>query len=324
MLNNEIYRPIRQELNLVEENLRGLLQTKDTFISDAINKILYAGGKRLRPALLLLSAKLCNYSGDRGIKLATAIELIHTASLIHDDIIDHDALRRGIPTINSQLGDTTSVILGDFLYSLVFEILAEDGDIDIIRSVARTTSQMAKGDLRQVLNQFNTDLTEEKYLSINADKTASLISCACWIGAMIGSQSNGEVDILQRYGMNLGMAFQITDDLLDITADEKVFGKPLGSDIREGKLTLPLIYTMRFASKKDRAWIRDTFKSRHIDKDASYQIQKMVKQYNGIEYSFKKAQEYRNECKQELTLLENSDCQETLAQFADYVVERVY
>lgn len=322
MLNNKIYRPIRQELHVVEENLRNLLLDKDAFISEAINKILYAGGKRLRPALLLLSAKICNYSGERGIKLATAIELIHTASLIHDDIIDNDTLRRGIPTINSQFGDTTSVILGDFLYSLVFEMLAEDGDIDIIRCVANTTSKMAKGDLRQVLNKFNTDLTEENYLAINADKTASLISCACWVGAMIGKQSNGEVDILERYGLNLGMAFQITDDLLDIIADEKVFGKPLGSDIREGKLTLPLIYTMRLANKKDKAWIRDTFKSRHIDKAASNQIQEMVKQYNGIEYSFKKAEEYRNVCKQELTLLKSSDCQETLAHFADYVIER--
>ncbi len=317
-----MYRPIRQELNVVEENLRDLLHANDSFISEAINKVLSAGGKRLRPALLLLSAKICNYSGERGIKLATSIELIHTASLIHDDIIDNDTLRRGMPTINSQLGDTASVILGDFLYSLVFEVLAEDGDIDIIRSVATTTSQMAKGDLRQVLNKFNTELTEEKYLAINSDKTASLISCACWIGAMIGKQSNGEVDILKRYGLNLGMAFQITDDLLDITADQKVFGKPLGSDIREGKLTLPLIYTMRLANKKDKAWIRDTFKSKHINKDSVDQMQDIVKQYNGIEYSVKKAEEYSNVCKKELSLLKSSDCQETLAQFADFVVER--
>lgn len=323
MKNSEIYRPVRQALEDVEKHLKELLHSEDTFISETIPQILNAGGKRLRPALLLISAKICNYSGERGVKLATAIELIHTASLIHDDVIDNDTLRRGIPTINSQWGDTISVILGDYLYSMVFNILAEDKDIEVIRYVASTTSRMAMGDLRQIRSQYNLNMTEEKYLSINADKTASLISCACRIGAMLGNGCDGEVETLTRYGLNLGMAFQITDDLLDLTAEEKVLGKPLGSDIRGGKLTLPLICAMRVADKKDKEWIGNTLRSQQIDPNALSRMLEIVKRYNGIEYSLKKAEEYGKACKQELKSIKSSESHNALALFADYVVERV-
>ena len=320
--NSEIYKPIKQELEHVERRLNEFLHTGDSFVSQTIAQILNAGGKRLRPALLLISAKLCHYSGERSIKLATVIELIHTASLIHDDVIDNDMLRRGIPTINSKFGDQISVILGDYLYSLVFTILAEDQDIEVIKCIASTTSRMARGDLEQLQTQYNLNLTEEKYLSINADKTASLISCACRIGAMLGNGFNGEVDKLTRYGMNLGMAFQITDDLLDIIAEEKIFGKPLGSDIREGKMTLPLICVMRSADKRDREWIGNTLRAKQIDTHALNRMKDIIKRYNGIEYSLQKAEEYGRACKEELKSLENSESQNALNLFADYVVNR--
>ncbi len=322
MINSILYKPIKTDLAGVERYLVELLQAEETSVSQTIPQILRAGGKRVRPALLLMSAKICKYSGERGIKLATAIELIHTASLIHDDVIDNDTLRRGIPTINSRLGDTISVILGDYIYSMVFNILAENNDIEIIRCVASTTSQMARGDLRQIQNQYKLDLSEEKYLSINADKTASLMSCSCRIGAMLGTNLNGEVETLTRYGRNLGMAFQITDDLLDLTAEEKILGKPLGSDIREGKLTLPLICVMRDGDKKDKEWIGSIFKSRSINSTELTRIRDMVKRYNGLEYSMKKAEEYGNACKQDLQSLESSEPQNSLVQFADFVLNR--
>lgn len=322
MTKSDLYKPIQHELAAVEKHLGELLHTDDAFIAQTIPQILRAGGKRLRPALLLMSAKICNYSGERSIKLATAVELVHTASLIHDDIIDNDTLRRGMPTINSKLGDTISVILGDYLYSMVFNILAQEDNIEVIRCVASTTSQMARGDLRQLQQQYNMALTEEKYLSINSDKTASLMSCACRIGALCGTSCNGEVETLTSYGQNLGMAFQITDDLLDLTAEEKVLGKPLGSDIREGKMTLPLICVMREADTKDREWINTLFRSRRIDKSSLHRVRDMVNRYNGIAYSMQKAIEYSNACKENLKSLEESEMQHTLVQFADYVVNR--
>jgi len=322
MINHELYKPVKHELADVEKHLRTLFHTDDAFVEQSIPQILRAGGKRLRPALLLMSAKICNYSGEQSIQLATAIELIHTASLIHDDVIDNDTLRRGIPTINSKLGDTVSVILGDYLYSMVFKILADIGNIEVIRCVASTTSQMARGDLCQLQHQYNMELSEEKYLTINADKTASLMSCACRIGALCGTNLNGEVETLTRYGRNLGMAFQIADDLLDFIAEEKILGKPLGSDIREGKITLPLICVMREGDKKDKDWIESLSKSKQIDKPTLSRIKDIINHYNGIEYSFKKAEEYGNACKEDLKSLEASETQNALMQFADYVVNR--
>lgn len=322
MINHELYKPVIPELTDVEKHLGTLFHTDDAYIAQTIPQILRAGGKRLRPALLLMSAKICNYSGEQSIQLATAIELIHTASLIHDDVIDNDTLRRGIPTINSRLGDTISVILGDYLYSMVFSILAEVGNIEVIRCVASTTSQMARGDLCQLQHQFNMELSEEKYLTINADKTASLMSCACRIGALCGTSHNGELETLTRYGQNLGMAFQITDDLLDLIAEEKTLGKPLGSDIREGKITLPLICVMREGDKKDKEWIGSLFKSNQIDTPTLKRVRDIVNHYNGIEYSFKKAEEYGSACKKDLKSLQKSESQHALLQFADYVVNR--
>jgi geranylgeranyl pyrophosphate synthase len=176
--------------------------------------------------------------------------------------------------------------------------------------------------LLQLQMQYNLNLTEEKYLSINADKTASLISCACRIGAMLGNGCNGEVDKLTRYGMNLGMAFQITDDLLDITAEEKIFGKPVGSDIREGKMTLPLICVMGRADKRDKEWISTTIRSRQVDMHALNRMKDIITRYHGIEYCMQKAEEYGNACKEELQSLECSESQKTLNLFVDYVVNR--
>jgi octaprenyl-diphosphate synthase len=257
----EIYGPVGKELEKVEENLLEFSKSGNGFISKTVSKVLSAGGKRLRPALLLASAKTCDYSGERSIRLATALELIHTASLIHDDVIDNASLRRGISTVNFQSGNRISILVGDYLYSRVFTILAEDGDLEVMRSICAATNRMAQGEITQILSKKDINLTKEQYLSIIADKTASLISCCCRMGAIIGRTSNGEIDTLTDYGLNFGMAFQITDDLLDLTGKEELSGKLIGNDIREGKLTLPLIHTMSVAGRKDKKIIEDIFKS---------------------------------------------------------------
>lgn len=324
----EIYGLVREELEQVERSLLEWSCSDDGFISQVVSEILNAGGKRLRPALVLISARSCNYQGERGIKLAAAVELIHTASLIHNDVIDNAGMRRGITTINSRWGDKISVLVGDYIYSRVFAVLAEDGDMEVMRSIASVTNQMTEGQLTQTLSRNDVSLSEGKYLSIIADKTASLFACSCRIGAMLGGTSDGEVEILTKYGFNLGMAFQITDDLLDLVGKEDTVGKTLKEDICEGKLTLPLIHAMRVADKRDREWMGKVFKSGQAEGDVAAfapkleRMKGLVERYRGIEYSLEKAREYGEICKREIKALGRSECWNALALLPDYVVAR--
>ena len=322
ILLNQLYKPIQKELEDVETYIEKVITSENVFIAKNIPYILRAGGKRFRPALLLLSAKIFNSIGERAIKLATAIELIHTASLIHDDIIDNDTFRRGHPTLNTQIGDNVTVKLGDYIYSLVFSMLAEIHDIGIIQCVVKTTSKMARGDIQQIRERYNIHLSEERYFQINADKTASLISCACKLGALCGTTSDKEIELITRYGYNFGMAFQIADDLLDIIAEEHILGKPLGSDIREGKITLPLICILSKVDKSERAWIEQLITSRSIDDTSLSRIRTMVVHYNGIEYSRNKALEFARNAKEACQELEKSDVRDVFVSFADFVVHR--
>jgi octaprenyl-diphosphate synthase len=319
----QICKPIKNELNDVEKGLRRLFPADDTFVSHDVAHILNAGGKRLRPALLLTAAQACNGAGKRSVRMAIAVELLHTATLIHDDVVDGHGLRRGVATMNSRCGNAISVLNGDYLYSKAFEIFANDSDIDIMRCIASTTNRIAKGELVQLQVRGDITMTEERYLSIIADKTASLISCACRIGAMMGEAFIGAADGLARFGHNLGMAFQIVDDLLDFTGSEDVLGKPVGSDLREGKVTLPLIHTIRVAGKKDKQWIENVLASRAADARAVRRMGKLVKHHEGIDYSLLKANEYVKACKKEIDIPDLREISETLALFADYSIRRV-
>lgn len=318
----DIYRPVERELGLVERSLREISRTGDPAVSEAITEILGAGGKRLRPALLLIAARGCGYSGERSINLAVAIELVHTASLIHDDVIDRAAVRRSAATVNSRWGNRVAVLLGDYLYAEVVRILAEDGNVEIMRNVAVTTSRMTRGEIAQTLARKDLSVTEGRYLSMIAEKTAALISCSCRVGALLGERHNGEVEVLADYGLNLGMAFQIADDLLDLTGEQGRLGKVLGNDIREGRLTLPVIHAMSVASEKDGAWLGEVLRSGRVDDGVLERIREVVERYQGIEYSRRKAMEYGRACKERLKALEESESQTALAMLADYVVAR--
>ncbi len=319
----QLLNPVKDELDKVEQGLQQLLRSDESLANQNVAYILNAGGKRFRPALLLMAAKICNGSGELAILMAIVVELIHTATLIHDDVIDSHMLRRGIATMNSRFGDAIPILTGDYLYSKAFEVLAEAGDIEIMRCVASATNRMAKGELMQAQVQTDGNMTEEKYLSIIADKTASLFSCACRMGAMLGHTADGSADCLYKYGHSLGMAFQITDDLLDFNGAEDVLGKPVCSDIREGKLTLPLIHVMHAADGKDKEWIENTIRSGIVDSGIIKRILLMLDRYKGIEYSLLKAHEYVNACKKEIDPMGKSETSETLNIFADYSVCRV-
>lgn len=318
----EIYKPITSELASVEKRLPELSRSKNKNTAGAISQMLKATGKRLRPALLLTAAKACNYMGARAIDLAAAIEMIHTTSLIHDDIIDDADLRRGVPTAKVRWGNAVAVLAGDHLYARAVELLVGDGDLEIMRTFSAACSEMTESETAQSLDRCRKDVSEKEYLSIIAGKTAVLMSCACRVGAILGKTQNGEADALGEYGMNLGMAFQIADDILDLMGNEQRLGKPTGSDIREGRMTLPLLHAMSVAGKREARKMIKTFDPGQVDEDLLGRVRDWVEKHGGIDYSRKKVRQYADACKDGLQALRESESRNSLAQLADYVVAR--
>ncbi len=342
----EIYKPVARELAESGRVLTEAARSQSETISGTILDILNAGGKRMRSALVLMAAKACSCgeptstqgndpletdpntvfsssASQRAIGLASAIELIHTASLIHDDVIDKSAFRRGVATVSARWGNRIAVLAGDHVYAKAMGILAEADDQRIMRSVSSTVVMMSESEMAQTVSRQNTTVSEKDYLNMIAGKTASLLSCSCQVGAMLGRSQNGEVGVLGEYGLNLGMAFQITDDLLDIAGDVKTLGKPLGNDIREGRLTLPFIRAMCEAPSGDREWISGMFKSSdEISEDDLGRMQGLASKYGGIEYSLKMANHYASAAKAALESLTDSASRASLTMLADYVVER--
>lgn len=328
-----IYRNVTADLDAVEDRLRELSRFDSSEISEAVAEMLNGGGKRLRPALVLIAADTCNRKPGqagptsavrrRGVDLAAAMELIHLASLIHDDVIDSAGVRRGKTTISANWGNKTAILVGDHVYSKAVRVLAGDGDLDVIRCVAAATCRMTESEMIQSVCRHDPGMTEEKYLTIIAGKTAALISCSCRIGAMLGEVRNGEADVLGEYGLNLGMAFQITDDLLDVRGDEREIGKSLGADIREGNLTLPFIYAMSEADEDERQWVIECFRSGKVEDGQLIEMRAFAEKRGGFDYSLARAKDYCMSCKSALESIERSEGRESLAMLADYVVERI-
>src|SRR5512137_357847 len=238
-------------LNLIGDDLKNVeLQFKKDLQSDValIRKVgeyvFSSGGKRIRPALLLLSAHLCDYHGDRHVPLASVVEFIHTATLLHDDVVDNANLRRGIASANTLWGNEASVLVGDFLFSKSFSLMVADGDLSILQVLSNATTLIAEGEVLQLVCTSDLEITEERYVEVIESKTAILISAACRAGAILGTATPEQEEALGHFGMNLGIAFQLMDDTLDYIASEEQFGKSIGHDLEEGKITLPLIHTL--------------------------------------------------------------------------------
>lgn len=235
--------PIEKELQAVDALMAQELCSTIPLIQTVTERIIQCGGKRLRPLLVLLCAKACGYDHDtEHHELATVVEFIHTATLLHDDVVDSSELRRGSQTSNSLFGNPVSVLVGDFLYSRAFQILAKRNNIPVMKLLAHTTNQISEGEVWQLMNRHDPDIDERTYLEVIRRKTAELFAVSAKIGAIIGTQNTSLYPILFDFGLHLGMAYQIIDDLMDYTADVKVMGKNIGDDLAEGKVTLPLIF----------------------------------------------------------------------------------
>ena len=320
----DIYKPIAKKLAIVESRLLAKGRGAGSPIFKTIGPLLNTDGKRLRPALLLLAAKVCGAEGGRAIDLAVVIELIHLASLIHDDVIDNADLRRNVRSINSRWGNKISILTGDYLISLAMDLLVEHANPRVMRAVTAALRAMVTGEITQTLALHPLEMTEARYFSIIAGKTAVLTACACRVGAMLRKSRHDESETLGQYGFNLGMAFQITDDVLDVIGNPRELGKFARNDIREKTLTLPFIRAMSIARKKDGEWMRNTFNHGPLNERALARMVRMVREYGGIEYSLAKVKHYSDACRRHLNVLDESESRRSLALLADYIAGRAH
>jgi octaprenyl-diphosphate synthase len=313
---------IETELQNVELQFRKDLESDVFLIRKVGEYVLSSGGKRIRPALLLLSAKLCGYAGQRHISLASVIEFIHTATLLHDDVVDNASLRRGLASANTLWGNEASVLVGDYLFSKSFCLMVEDGDLDILRVISGATTKIAQGEVLQLVSMSDLEMTEERYIEVVKSKTAVLLATACQAGAILGKVSSEQEAALRDFGMDLGTAFQLIDDTLDYISSEEQFGKSIGHDLDEGKITLPLIHTLRQCTQSERQEIADVISSHTLKDEDFRKVVSLVDSYGGIDYSVQKALDYVSRGKERLKLFPDSPGKLALCSLADYVVTR--
>jgi len=313
---------IGDELEKVDQEFKKNLRSNVPIISAIGEYLLRSGGKRFRAKLLLLSAKLCGYQGERHISMASLMEFIHTATLLHDDVVDRAELRRGCDTANSIWGNEASVLVGDFLFTKCFLLMVETGNWKILQTISKATTLMAEGELEELIKTKDLSLTEEHYLSIVARKTAVLMSAATQIGAILGNAAEEKEKALSEFGMNVGIAFQLIDDNLDYTSNEEEFGKKIGIDLRDGKITLPLIYTLTQCNKDEKDFIRETVDSHPLTKEAFFQVVGIIERYHGVQYTWERAKGYVERAKSHLHFFPNLKEKDALFDLADYVLER--
>jgi len=313
---------IGEDLVNVELQFRKDLESDVPLIRKVGEYVLSSGGKRVRPALLLLAARLCGYQGDKAVPLASVVEFIHTATLLHDDVVDSANLRRGLASANTLWGNEASVLVGDFLFSKSFSLMVGVGSMDILRVLSDATTVIAEGEVMQLLCTGEIDLSEERYIGVVRSKTAILMSAACEAGAILGGASPEQQKALAEFGMSLGIAFQLMDDTLDYIATEEDFGKSIGHDLEEGKITLPLIHTLRQCSSAERSAIETVIEKDEMTLDDFCHVSGLVKQYGGITYTVDTARRYIDECRSRLAAFETTPVTLALHGLAEYVVTR--
>lgn len=318
----EVLSPIREEIERVEADFRRRLQSRVPLVTEIARHLVLSGGKRIRPAILILSAKLCGYRGEAYVPIAGAIEFIHTATLLHDDVIDKAEVRRGNPTANVLWGNEASVLVGDFLFSRSFSMMVEVGDLRILKVMADAATMLAEGETMELMKTADLSTTEEENLEMIVQKTASLMQAAARIGAILAGAPREQEEALADYGLRVGVAFQLVDDCLDYIGQEEALGKPVGADLREGKVTLPLIYTLRVCPREDREFIREVLLSPEPDEGAVSRVLEMVKAHGGIDYALGRAKEEVNRAKERLEVFPPSAERTALMRLADYVLQR--
>jgi len=313
-----------KDLLKVNELIVSYMNSPVNLIPQIAGHIVAAGGKRIRPMMTLTAARLCGYRGNRHIALAACVEFIHTATLLHDDVVDESGLRRGLASANVVWGNQASVLVGDFLFSRAFELMVDDGSLDVLRVLSGASSVIAEGEVQQLTTSNNTETGETAYMEVIRSKTAQLFSAACRIGALVADRPKVEEDALETYGMNLGITFQLIDDTLDYSAKQATLGKSIGDDFRDGKITLPVILAFRRGDDEERTfWKRALEDLEQTETDLAYAIQLMGK-HGALEDAIKRAYHYGAIARDAMGIFDDGPEKQALLDAIDFCIDRAY
>ena len=322
---SDLKNSVEDKLVLVEEKIKNKLTSDVDLVQKISDYHLKTGGKRLRALLTLGSSKLCGYlKGGRDINLAACIELIHGATLLHDDVIDNSDMRRGKKTINIIWGNQSSILTGDYLLSRCFEMMVEDGNLEILKLLSSTSAKIAQGEILQLQHKGEIDMLEETYLKIIYSKTAALFSAATKVGAILSKKNNKEKEALEFYGKNLGLTFQIADDTLDYNSEINLFGKKVGNDFYEGKITLPIILLFQQANYAEKKQLENIFKQDVRSADDLSIILKLISKYKIISKCYKKAEHFINLASNSLSIFKDSEEKKVLENLTFFSLERSF
>ena len=322
---SELKSSVEEKLVLVEEKIRSKLSSKVNLVDEMTSYHLRTGGKRLRALLTLGASKICGYSkGSRDVNLAACVELIHAATLMHDDVIDNSDTRRGKKTLNSIWGNQSSILVGDYLLSRCFEMMVEDGNLEILKLLSSTSAEISQGEVLQLQHKGEIDMLEETYLKIISAKTASLFAAATKVGSILANKEDKVKDALEFYGKNLGLTFQIADDTLDYNSELKFFGKKIGNDFYEGKVTLPIILLFQKANLNEKIVLKKLFEKKVRNEEELKKVLLMIKNYNIISDCYAKAEYFINLASNSLSIFDESKEKEILKNLTSFSLERSY
>ena len=331
-LDNSIKKPsldplmklVRTDLDRVNSTILEHMQSPVHLIPQLAGHLIAAGGKRLRPMLTLGAAALCGYSGDRHIKLAACVEFIHTATLLHDDVVDESELRRGQETANTVWGNQASVLVGDFLFSRSFQLMVMDGSLHVLKILSGASAIIAEGEVQQLITTNDTTTSETAYLEVIQSKTAELFSAAARIGAVVADRPKDEEDALTSFGTNLGIAFQLVDDALDYSARQAELGKTVGDDFSEGKITLPVILAFRRGTEVDRKFWKRTLEELDQEPGDLEKAQELILKYEALDDTISRARHYAAIARDALGLFSDGEPKNALTEVVDFCVEREF
>ena len=322
---SDLKNSVEEKLVIVEEKIKSKLSSKVSLVDEMTSYHLRTGGKRLRALLTLGAAKICGYSkGSRDVNLAACVELIHAATLMHDDVIDNSEIRRGKKTLNSIWGNQSSILVGDYLLSRCFEMMVEDGNLEILKLLSSTSAEISQGEVLQLQHKGEIDMLEETYLKIITAKTASLFAAATKVGSILSNRESKIKEALEFYGKNLGLTFQIADDTLDYNSELKFFGKKIGNDFYEGKVTLPIILLYQKSDPNEKSELKKIFEKNERNEEELKKVLMMIKNYNIISDCYKKAEFFINLASNSLSIFDESKEKEILKNLTSFSLERSY
>jgi octaprenyl-diphosphate synthase len=318
----QMFEPVRADLEAVEREFERQVQSKVGVIPEIGRYIQKSGGKRVRPAVLLMAARLCGYIGPRAVLNAAVVEFIHTATLVHDDIIDDAKLRRGRESVHARWGNDVTVLAGDFLYIKSMGMALTQDTLEVVRLLCDVTLRMIEGELYQLTKNGVVDISEDEHFEIIRRKTAYLFGGCAQIGGMLGDVGEARQHELREYGFNLGVMFQLVDDLLDFTGESEATGKPIGGDLREGKITLPIIHLLQHAGAEADTLVRAVVANREVSADDWARIKLLLTEHRSIDYAYARAVEFGEAAKRHLRVFPDSPERDALMALADYVLVR--